>query len=283
MAELQSLRSHLITELRDLLDAEQQLTKVLPDFAARASTPALRMAFEHHLRETEGQIKRLKQAFDVLGEAAQPKRCEGMHGLIREGNTVVSTTPEGALRDAVMITSAQKVEHYEMAAYGTARTYATVLGEPRVASLLEDTLSEEKRADTKLTDIAEGKVNQRAAEEWHRVGAGLLEQTAVFAGRAVGIGARAVKRAADTVGLGRNQRTTRSIANIGEQVTSSVGGAIAAASHMAGDIASSARSQARRVTGTARSTSRGRTTLRNTSGTGSKRKTKKGTQKSKRR
>jgi ferritin-like metal-binding protein YciE len=283
MAELQSLRSHLITELRDLLDAEQQLTKVLPDFAARASTPALRMAFEHHLRETEGQIKRLKQAFDVLGETAQPKRCEGMHGLIREGNTVVSTTPEGALRDAVMITSAQKVEHYEMAAYGTARTYATVLGEPRVASLLEDTLSEEKRADTKLTDIAEGKVNQRAAEEWHRVGAGLLEQTAVFAGRAVGIGARAVKRAADTVGLGRNQRTTRSISNIGEQVSSSVGGAIAAASHMAGDIASSARSQARRVTGTARSTSRRRTTLRNTSGTGSKRKTKKGTQKSKRR
>jgi ferritin-like metal-binding protein YciE len=283
MAELQSLRSHLITELRDLLDAEQQLTKVLPDFAARASTPALRMAFEHHLRETEGQIKRLKQAFDVLGEAAQPKRCEGMHGLIREGNTVVSTTPEGALRDAVMITSAQKVEHYEMAAYGTARTYATVLGEPRVASLLEDTLSEEKRADTKLTDIAEGKVNQRAAEEWHRVGAGLLEQTAVFAGRAVGIGARAVKRAADTVGLGRNQRTNRSISNIGEQVTSSVGGAIAAASHMAGDIASSARSQARRVAGTAPSTSRRRTTLRNTSGTGSKRKTKKGTQKSKRR
>jgi hypothetical protein len=206
-----------------------------------------------------------------------------MHGLIHEGNTVVSTTPEGALRDAVMITSAQKVEHYEMAAYGTARTYATVLGEPRVASLLEDTLSEEKRADTKLTDIAEGKVNQRAAEEWHRVGAGLLEQTAVFAGRAVGIGARAVKRAADTVGLGRNQRTNRSISNIGEQVTSSVGGAIAAASHMAGDIASSARSQARRVTGTARSTSRRRTTLRNTSGTGSKRKTKKGTQKSKRR
>jgi ferritin-like metal-binding protein YciE len=283
MAELQSLRSHLITELRDLLDAEQQLTKVLPDFAARASTPALRMAFEHHLRETEGQIKRLKQAFDVLGEAAQPKRCEGMHGLIREGNTVVSTTPEGALRDAVMITSAQKVEHYEMAAYGTARTYATVLGEPRVASLLEDTLSEEKRADTKLTDIAEGKVNQRAAEEWHRVGAGLLEQTAVFAGRAVGIGARAVKRAADTVGLGRNQHTNRSISNIGEQVTSSVGGAIAAASHMAGDIASSARSQARRVAGTAPSTSRRRTTLRNTSGTGSKRKTKKGTQKSKRR
>src|SRR5687767_6684421 len=265
MAELQSLRSHLITELRDLLDAEQQLTKVLPDFAARASTPALRMAFEHHLRETEGQIKRLKQAFDVLGEAPQPKRCEGMHGLIREGNTVVSTTPEGALRDAVMITSAQKVEHYEMAAYGTARTYATVLGEPKVASLLEDTLSEEKRADTKLTDIAEGKVNQRAAEEWHRVGAGLLEQTAVFAGRAVGIGARAVKRAADTVGLGRNQRTTRSISNIGEQVTSSVGGAIAAASHMAGDIASSARSQARRVAGTAPSTSRRRTTLRNTS------------------
>jgi ferritin-like metal-binding protein YciE len=243
MAKLQSLRAHLIAELRDLLDAEQQLTQVLPDFADRASMPALRTAFEQHLRETEGQIHRLKQAFEALGELAQTKRCEGMHGLIREGNAVVNSTPEGALRDAVMITSAQKVEHYEMAAYGTARTYATVLGEPEVATLLEDALAEEKSADAKLTEIAEGRVNEKAAEEWHQVAAGFLEQSATIAGKAVGIGARTVKRAADAVGLGPSGTS-----KVRGQVTSSVGGAVEAASDLAGDVPSSVRSQARRLT-----------------------------------
>jgi rubrerythrin len=117
-----------------------------------------------------------------------------MRGLIREANSVVSTTPRGPLRDAVMITSAQKVEHYEMASYGTARTYAQVLGEPRVARLLQETLAEEKHADAKLTEISEGKLNDKAAEEWHQVSEVVLEQTAVFAGRAVGICARTIKR-----------------------------------------------------------------------------------------
>src|ERR1051325_5045699 len=119
MADVQSLRTHLVTELPELLHAEQKLTKALPDFASRASTPALRTAFERHLQETQGHIRRLTQAFEILGERAQSKRCEGMQGLIREGQSVVGATPEGALRDAVMITSAQKVEHYEIASYGT--------------------------------------------------------------------------------------------------------------------------------------------------------------------
>jgi ferritin-like metal-binding protein YciE len=207
MPEVQSLRSHLLTELRDLLDAEQQLAKVLPDMASGATTPALRLAFKHHLGETEGHIHRLKEAFGALSESAQSKRCEAMQGLIREGNSVMNSTPPGALRDAVMITAAQKVEHYEMASYGTARAYAQVLGHPEVARLLQETLDEEKAADAKLTTIAEGKVNEKAAEEWHQdqAAAGLLEHTAAFAGQAVGMGALTIKRAAEAIGFGKGQ------------------------------------------------------------------------------
>jgi ferritin-like metal-binding protein YciE len=275
MAELQSLRAHLITELRDLLDAEQQLTQVLPDFAARATTPALRTAFEQHLRETEGQIARLKQAFEALGQSAQAKRCDGMHGLIREGNGVMTSTPEGALRDAVMITSAQKVEHYEIAAYGTARTYATVLGEPLVATLLEETLAEEKRADAKLTEIAEGTVNEKAGAEWHQVASSFLEQTATMAGKAVGIGARTVRRAADAVGLGASGAS-----KVRGQVTSSASAAVEAASDVVGDVASSVRSQARRLAGANRSAAQQGGTKRKTSRT-RKRSAKKSIQRSK--
>jgi ferritin-like metal-binding protein YciE len=199
MPVVQSLRTHLVTELRDLLDAEHQLTKVLGDFAKRATTPALRAAFEQHLTETEGQIRRLEDAFASLGESSQRKRCEGIQGLIREGNGVVGSTPEGVLRDAVMITSAQKVEHYEMASYGTARTYATVLGEPKLAALLDDTLQEEKNADAKLTAIAEERVNEKAAEEWHQLAGVVIEQAVSAAGRAIGVGARTVKRAAEAI------------------------------------------------------------------------------------
>jgi ferritin-like metal-binding protein YciE len=278
MAELQSLRTHLITELRDLLDAEQQLTQVLPDFAARAATPALSVAFEQHLTETKAQIDRLKQAFEALGESPRAKRCEGMHGLIREGNAVVSSTPEGALRDAVMITSAQKVEHYEMASYGTARTYATVLGEPRVARLLEDTLQEEKNADLKLSEIAEGKVNDRAAEEWHRTAAGLVEQTATLASRAIGIGAQGAKRAADAIGLG-NQARAQGAATVVKQVTSSLNRAVGVASNAASDVADTIRSRARRVTQTAPQGSRKDTRTSKTSRKGTRQKAKTGTQK----
>ena len=260
MAGPQTLKTHLVTELKDLLDAEQQLTKVLADFARRATTPALRIAFKQHLSETQNQIERLREAFERLGESPAKKRCEGMRGLIREANAVVSTTPEGPLRDAVMITSAQKVEHYEMASYGTARTYAQVLGEPRVARLLQDTLAEEKHADAKLSEIAEAKVNDKAAEEWHQVTEGVLEQTAVFAGRAVGIGARTIKRAASAVGLGRYPRRIKP-AVVG-QATSSLNRAVETASETATNVAGRVISQARGLTQRNQKVSRKRTTAR---------------------
>jgi ferritin-like metal-binding protein YciE len=245
MADVQSLRTHLITELRDLLDAEQQLTRALPDFASRASTPALRTAFERHLQETEGHVRRLTQVFETLGERAQSKRCEGMQGLIREGNSVVSATPKGALRDAVMITSAQKVEHYEIASYGTARTYATVLGESRVADLLEMTLQEEKNADAKLTSIAETKVNDSAAAAWHRVAPDFVQQTATLAGRAMNLGSRAVQRATAIGGPGKHRGKN---AGVVEQVTATLNRAIDSSVEMANDVATSTRTQARRLT-----------------------------------
>lgn len=261
MAAPQTLKTHLITELKDLLDAEQQLTTVLPDFARRATTPALRMAFERHFTETKNQIHRLRKAFEQLGESPAAKRCEGMQGLIREANAVVSGTPKGALRDAVMITSAQKVEHYEMASYGTARTYAQVLGEPRVARLLQETLDEEKHADATLTEVAEGKVNDKAAEEWHQITTGVLEQTAVAVGRAVGISARTIRRAGRVVGLGQRPRRRGEPALIGE-VTSSLNRAVEVASETATDVAGRVMSQARRLSQRDQSSSRKRTTAR---------------------
>lgn len=202
MFEVTSLRRHLIDELRDLLDAEQQLTRALPQFADAAATPALKQAFQKHMKETERHLDRLNQALSALGETPRAKRCVGMRGLITEGNAMVGTTPKGALRDAVMISSAQKAEHYEMAAYGTARTYAEVLGRSDVARLLADTLHEEKAADLKLTEIAEQTVNNRAAEEWHKQSAGILDTSAEWMGQTVGVAARTVRRAADAIGFG---------------------------------------------------------------------------------
>jgi len=153
MPEAISLRRHLIDELRDLLDAEQQLTRALPKFAEAAATPPLKQAFQKHLKETERHLDRLGQALAALGEAPRAKPCVGMRGLLAEGNQMVGSSPKGALRDAIMISAAQKVEHYEMAAYGTARTYAEVLGRADVARLLDDSLQEEKAADQKLTKL----------------------------------------------------------------------------------------------------------------------------------
>ena len=201
MSEATSLRRHLIDELRDLLDAEQQLTRALPKFADAAAAAPLRQAFQKHLKETERHLDRLNQALTALGETPRAKRCVGMRGLIAEGNQMVGTSPKGALRDAIMISGAQKVEHYEMAAYGTARTYAEVLGRSDVARLLDDSLQEEKAADQTLTDIAEQNVNNRAAEEFHKQSAGVLDQSAKWVGSTVGAAARTVRRAAGAVGL----------------------------------------------------------------------------------
>ena len=201
MSEATSLRRHLIDELRDLLDAEQQLTRALPKFANAAAAPPLKQAFQKHLKETARHVDRLNQALSALGEAPRAKRCVGMRGLLAEGNQMAGTSPKGALRDAIMISGAQKVEHYEMAAYGTARTYAEVLGRSDVARLLDASLQEEKDADQKLTEIAEQTVNHRAAEEVHKQAAGILDQSAKWVGSTMGAAARTVKRAAGAVGL----------------------------------------------------------------------------------
>ena len=201
-----SLRAHLVDELIDLRSAEEQLTKALPKLAGSATSKPLRTAFEKHLKETRAHITRLDQALRDLGEKARSKTCEAMQGLLEEGETVMNKTPEGPLRDAVMITGAQKVEHYEIASYGTARTYAQVLGETTVARLLAQTLKEEKAADLTLTQIAEKSVNEEAADEWlSHTEEGMLVRSAEWAGRAATSAsqrlAKGARRVAQAVGV----------------------------------------------------------------------------------
>jgi ferritin-like metal-binding protein YciE len=165
MSSMESLGDLMQDELKDIYDAEKQLTKALPKLAKKASNEDLRDALEQHLQETEGHIERLEQVFDQLGMPARGKRCEGMKHLIDEGNTMISDAEEEGTRDAVMIAAVQKTEHYEIASYGTLRTWANVLGHTEIAALLDETLEEEKEADRKLTAIAESFVNQEAADE----------------------------------------------------------------------------------------------------------------------
>jgi ferritin-like metal-binding protein YciE len=166
MAAVDSLHTHLVAELTDLRDAETQLTQALPKLAQSATSKTLRSAFQKHLKETRTHLTRIDQALRALGEKPSSETCEAMKGLLKEGEKHMKNAPEGALRDAVLITGAQKVEHYEMASYGTARTYAQVLGEQQVVRLLGQTLEEEKATDRILTEIAEGEVNEEAAEEF---------------------------------------------------------------------------------------------------------------------
>ncbi len=164
MATMKSLGELLQEELKDIYDAEKQLTKALPKLAKKASASELQEAFEDHLRQTEQHIERLEQVLDQLGMPARGKKCEGMKHLIAEGDEMIADAEDDATRDALMISAAQKVEHYEIASYGTLRTWANLLGKGDIAALLEDTLEEEKEADEKLTGIAESVVNQAAAE-----------------------------------------------------------------------------------------------------------------------
>jgi ferritin-like metal-binding protein YciE len=247
MFEGTSLRRHLIDELRDLLDAEQQLTRALPRFAEAAAAPALRQAFQSHLKETRRHLERLTWALTALGEQPRAKRCIGMRGLISEGNSMVGGAPKGALRDAILISGAQRVEHYEMAAYGTARTYAEVLGRADIARLLADTLQEEKDADFKLTEIAADTINERAAEEWHKQEAGILNQSAEWMGQTVGAAARTVRRAAGAVGLAKFD---------GGQTVDSVRDAAAATGATVADTAKSVLRQGRRLSTRAARTTR---------------------------
>jgi ferritin-like metal-binding protein YciE len=165
MSGMDSLGDLLQDELKDIYDAEKQLTKALPKLARKASNEQLREALESHLQETETHIERIEQIFEQLDMPVRGKKCEGMQHLIAEGSDMISEAEEEGTRDAVMIAAVQKTEHYEIASYGTMRTWANLLGKSDIAAVLEETLEEEKAADQKLTAIAESFVNQEAAAE----------------------------------------------------------------------------------------------------------------------
>jgi ferritin-like metal-binding protein YciE len=156
-----SVEKLFVEELKGLYSAENQITKALPKMVKAATSKDLKKAFESHLRETEGQIQRLEKICGILGGSPRGKTCDGMKGVLAEGSSMLHETAEGDIRDVALISAAQRVEHYEMAAYGTVRSYAEFLGKPEIARLLEETLEEEKAADQKLTAISQ-KVNVRA-------------------------------------------------------------------------------------------------------------------------
>jgi ferritin-like metal-binding protein YciE len=164
MAEAGTLHDAFIDELRDTYDAERQLTKALAKLAKAATAPALQEAFQSHLEETEAQIQRLEQVFATLEEKVRGKHCDGVAGIIEEGKSIMEEDFDDATMDACLIAAGQRAEHYEMAAYGTLVAWARALGHDEAAELLEETLDEEKAADEKLSALAEGGINQSAAD-----------------------------------------------------------------------------------------------------------------------
>src|ERR1700719_273375 len=156
----QGLKELYIDQLKDLYSAENQLVKALPKMAKAASSDALRQGFEKHLEQTKGHVERLERIFQALGESPKGKTCKGMQGLIEEGSEVTEEDYDGSVLDAALIGAAQRVEHYEIAGYGTVRSMAETLGEDNHVSLLEETLEEEKETDQKLTELAEQINNQ---------------------------------------------------------------------------------------------------------------------------
>ncbi len=160
-------KKFFVDELQDIYSAEVQIIQGLPKMIAAAESPELREAFEAHLKETRGQVDRLKDIFALIGEPAKEKRCLAMEGLLREADEAISAFKRSFVLDAALITKAQRIEHYEIATYGALRTFADHLDLPEVSDLLQDTLEEEASADKKLTKIAEGGffstgVNQKA-------------------------------------------------------------------------------------------------------------------------
>jgi ferritin-like metal-binding protein YciE len=203
--EMQTLQDLYLEELKDLWSAEKQLVKALPRMARAANDPDLAKAFMTHLRQTERQVKRLEQIFNELGESPRGKKCIGMEGLIEEGQELIKEKPAPDVLDAGLIANAQHVEHYEIAGYGTVRTYARMLGAERQAQLLQETLDEEGETDKLLTQLAESSINIGAAtadadeaEEMTRGGRGSFRRTerevprrtAVESGRSITRGGR---------------------------------------------------------------------------------------------
>jgi ferritin-like metal-binding protein YciE len=200
-----TLHDAFIDELRDLYNAEKQITKALPKMIKAATAAPLADAFEAHLRETQGQIDRLEQVFESLDEPVKSKTCDGMSGILEEGKDLMGEDFDDATMDAVLIAAAQKVEHYEIGSYGTVIAWAEAMGHDEAARLLKETLEEEEAADEKLSSIATGGINEQAgslahgeddeeSDEGETVGAGAGRRTAP---------ARGASRGKQTTGRGR--------------------------------------------------------------------------------
>jgi ferritin-like metal-binding protein YciE len=160
--EVNNLQDLLVDELRDIYSAEKQILKALPKMVKKASNPDLKSAFEEHLGQTEGHVDRLEQIFDQFGKKPTGKTCAAMKGLVEEGQEIMSEDMEEDTMDAALIAAAQKIEHYEIASYGTVRTWAKMLGEKDVMSLLQETLDEEGQTDKRLTKLAVSSINLEA-------------------------------------------------------------------------------------------------------------------------
>lgn len=163
MAKMKSLEDFLMEELKDLYSAEKQLTKALPKMVKAANSEELKQAFEEHLKETEGQVARLEKISKIAGKSLAGKKCKAMEGLVEEGKEIMEEDCTPEVRDVALIAAAQKVEHYEIASYGCAKTYARLLGYSEVEELLEETQQEESAADEKLTALSE-ELNAEALE-----------------------------------------------------------------------------------------------------------------------
>ena len=167
MANAGTLHEAFVAELRDAYDAEKQIIKALPKMVKAASSPDLKSAFTAHLDETRAQVERLEEVFRSLDEKVRGKHCDGMAGIIEEGKSTMEEDFDETTMDACLIAAAQRVEHYEMAAYGSMVAWARVMGHTEAAELLEQTLDEEKSTDKKLSSLAEGGINQEAADAAH--------------------------------------------------------------------------------------------------------------------
>ncbi len=161
--EFSNLKDLLVEQLQDLYDAENRLVDALPKMVDAASAPLLKSAFENHLHETKTHVTRLEKAFSLLDVAAERQTCQAMKGLVAEGDEVIKATGDAAVKDAALIAAGQRVEHYEMAGYGSARNFAKRCGHDDVADLLQQTLDEEGNADKKLTEVAKSSVNPEAS------------------------------------------------------------------------------------------------------------------------
>jgi ferritin-like metal-binding protein YciE len=161
--KIETLEELFLEQIEDLYDAEQRLVKALPKMAEASTSTQLRHAFESHLEETKGHVRRLEQVFQAMRKKPKGQTCDAMKGLVEEGEDMISSTDQSPVRDAGLIAAANRVEHYEIAAYGSVLAFAKTLGVQEALALLDATLSEEKKADQKLTQLAETSVNESAA------------------------------------------------------------------------------------------------------------------------